>query len=170
MFMENSNICSKNTCLLSVRWCLIRLFEQVFGYLPQGSKAAQGSGDNDMSAVTFNAVASQSSVNQGISQSQWLTNPSGALTRRGRLTRTLVVASLTVLLLAGFAAASGAGDQSVHATSYVTVVVPAGASLWSVATAYADGDVQAMVEAIREANNLPGYDVVAGARLKLPIQ
>ena len=117
-----------------------------------------------MSAVTFNAVASQSSLNQG-----FLANPSGALlTRRGRLARTVVVASLTVVLVAGFAATSGAGDEVVAATSYTTVVVPAGATLWSVASAYSDGDVQAMVEAIREANNLPGYDVAAGARLKVP--
>jgi hypothetical protein len=37
-----------------------------------------------------------------------------------------------------------------------------------VASAYTSGDVQVMVEAIREANNLPGYDVAAGARLKVP--
>jgi len=141
-----------------VVWCLIGLFEQVFGYLPQGS-----SQEMTMSAVTFNSVASQSSVNQG-----FLANPSGALTRRGRLARTVVVLSLSVVMAAGFAARSGAGDQVVAATSYTTVVVPAGATLWSVASAYSDGDVQAMVEAIREANNLSGYDIAAGARLKVP--
>ena len=116
-----------------------------------------------MSAVTCNLVASQSSVNQG-----FLANPSGALTRRGRLARSVVVLSLSVVMAAGFAARSGAGDQVVQAPSYTTVVVPAGATLWSVASAYSDGDVQAMVEAIREANNLSGYDVAAGARLKVP--
>jgi len=116
-----------------------------------------------MSAVTFNSVASQSSVNQG-----FFANPSGALSRRGRLARTVVVLSLSVVMAAGFAARSGAGDQVVHATSYTTVVVPAGATLWAVAAAYTSGDVQAMVEAIREANYLPGYDVAAGARLKVP--
>ena len=116
-----------------------------------------------MSAVTFNSVASQSSVNQ-----RFLANPSGGLNRRGRFARTLVVASLAVVMGAGFAAQSGAGEQVVAATSYTTVVVPAGATLWSVASAYSDGDVQVMVEAIREANNLSGYDVAAGARLKVP--
>lgn len=72
-----------------------------------------------MSAVTFNSVALKSSVNQG-----FLANPSGTLNRRGRLARTLVVASLAVVLMAGFAAASGAGDHVVAATSYVSVVVP----------------------------------------------
>ena len=143
-------------------WCLIGLFEQVFGYLPQGYSQYRYE-ENDMSTVTFNSVASQSSVNQG-----FLANPSGALTRRGRLARTVVVLSLSVVMAAGFAARSGAGDQVVAATSYTTVVVPAGETLWSVASAYSDGDIQAMVEAIREANNLPGYDVAAGARLKVP--
>ena len=32
----------------------------------------------------------------------------------------------------------------------------------------AENPTQAMVEAIREANNLPGYDIVAGARLRIP--
>lgn len=125
---------------------------------------SQGSSQEmTMSAVTFNSVASQSSVNQG-----FFANPSGVLTRRGRLARTVVVLSLSVVLAAGFAARSGAGQTVVHAVSYTTVVVPAGATLWSVASAYSHGDIQAMVEAIREANNLPGYDVAAGARLKVP--
>ena len=97
------------------------------------------------------------------------TNPSGAgMSRRGRLARTLVVASLTVVLAAGFAAKSVGGDQVVAATSYVTVVVPSGATLWSVASAYATGDIQAMVETIREVNNLKGYDVQAGQKLRIP--
>ncbi len=116
-----------------------------------------------MSAVTFNSVALKSSVNQG-----FLANPSGELNRRGRLARTLVVVSLAVVLMAGFAAKSGAGDQVGPATSYVTVIVPGGATLWSVASAYSDGDTQAMVESIREANNLSSYDIVAGARLRIP--
>jgi LysM repeat protein len=118
------------------------------------------------------SLASKTSVLQGFSSpfTQSI-NPSGAsLTRRGRLARTLFVASLTVVLAAGFAAKSGAGDQVVAPTSYVTVVVPGGATLWSVASAYSSGDVQAMVEAIREANNLAGYDVQAGQKLRIPFE
>ena len=131
--------------------------------------------ENDMSAVVFNATAPQSSINQGFSAVQRLANPSGstasyALSRRGRLTRTLVVLSLAISMMAGFAARSGAGEQVHSAPSYVNVVVPAGATLWSVASVYSDGDIQAMVEAIREVNNLPGYDVSAGAHLRVPIQ
>lgn len=121
-----------------------------------------------MSALTFNSACAAGSSQQGLSKSEWLTNPSGALTRRGRLARTLVVASLAVVMAAGFAAHSGAGDQVVQASSYVTVVVPSGATLWSVASAYATGDVQAMVEEIREVNNLDGYDLMAGQKLRVP--
>ena len=97
-----------------------------------------------MSTVT---LASNNGVLQGFSSPfTSSTNPSGAsLTRRGRLARTLFVASLTVVLAAGFAAQSGAGDEVVATTSYVSVVVPQGETLWSVASAYASGDVQAMV-------------------------
>ena len=127
-----------------------------------------------MSAVTFNSRTPQSSVNQGFSSSEWLTNPSGThtpvtLSRRGRLARTLVVLSLTVVMAAGFAARSGAGDHVSNVSSYVNVVVPGGATLWSIAAAYGDGDITAMVDAIREANNLTGYDIAAGARLRVPI-
>ena len=120
-----------------------------------------------MSAAT---IVSNNIVLQGFSSPfTSTTNPSGAsLTRRGRLARTLFVASLTVVLVAGFAAKSGAGEQVTAPTSYVSVVVPGGATLWSVASAYSTGDVQAMVEAIREANNLKGYDVVAGEKLRVP--
>ena len=115
-------------------------------------------------------LASNTSVFQGFSAPYASsTNPSGAhLTRRGRLARTLVVASLTVVLAAGFAAKSSGGDQVVAPTSYATVVVPAGATLWSIASAYSTGDVQAMLESIREVNNLNGYDVQAGQKLRIP--
>ena len=120
--------------------------------------------------MTTATLASKNSVLQGFSSPfTSTTNPSGAsLTRRGRLARTLFVASLTVVLVAGFAAKSAGGEQVVAATSYVTVVVPGGATLWSVASAYSTGDVQAMVEAIREANDLKGYDLVAGQKLRIP--
>ena len=118
------------------------------------------------------SLASKTSVLQGFSSpfTQSI-NPSGApLTRRARLARTLFVASLSVVLVAAFAAQSGAGDQVSASTSYLTVVVPGGETLWSVASAYSHGDVQAMVEAIREANNLAGYDVQAGQKLRIPFE
>lgn len=126
-----------------------------------------------MSTVAFNSRSPKSSIDQGFLMGEWMTNPSGdqslqRLTRRGRLARTLVVLSLTVVIAAGFAARSGAGDHVSNTASYINVVVPGGATLWSVAAAYSNGDITAMVEAIREANNLTGYDIAAGARLRIP--
>jgi LysM repeat protein len=123
-----------------------------------------------MSAVTFstgfNSTASKSSVNQG-----FLANPSGRLTRRGRLARTIVVLSLAVVMVAGFAATSGANQEApvAAAPSYSVVVVAPGETLWSVAAAYATGDVQGLINEIREVNNLKGYDLQAGQRLRVPL-
>jgi LysM repeat protein len=142
---------------LSVVGCLIALFEQLFEYLPQGCSA----GEKTMSTLTyttgFNSMTSKSIVNQGLLKSEWQANPSGSLTRRGRLARTLVVLSLTVVMAAGFASQSGAGQ-----------VVAPGETLWSVAAAYASGDVQGLVNEIREVNNLKGFDLQAGQKLRVP--
>ena len=132
-----------------------------------------------MSAVTFstgfNSTASKSIVNQGL-LANTAANPSGQqslarLTRRGRLARTIVVLSLAVVMVAGFAATSGANQQApvASAPSYSVVVVAPGETLWSVAAAYASGDVQGLVTEIREVNNLKGYDLQAGQKLRVPL-
>ena len=105
------------------------------------------------------------------------------LTRRGRLARTLLVLSLSVVLGAGFAMNAGAGDalsaakingssDSVSvAKSYVVVTVASGETLWSLASAMADGgDVQALVAEIASANSLKGVDVTAGQKLRIPVK
>jgi LysM repeat protein len=127
--------------------------------------------EKTMSALTINSFGSttsgKSSVNQG-----FLANPSGGLTRRGRLARTIVVLSLAVVMVAGFAATSGANQEAPvtsAAPSYSVVVVAPGETLWSVAAAYASGDVQGFVTQIREINNLKGYDLQAGQRLRVPL-
>lgn len=127
-----------------------------------------------MSALTyttgFNSTVSKTIVNQGFQA-----NPSGRqsavkLSRRGSLARTLVVLSLTVVMAAGFASQSGAGQvEASTAPSYEIVVVAPGETLWSVAAAYASGDVQGLVNEIREVNNLKGYDLQAGQRLRVPL-
>ena len=123
-----------------------------------------------MSALTFNSASGKSIVNQGF-LSNSVTNPSGRLNRRGRLARTFVVLSLTVVMAAGFASQSGAGQvEASTAPSYEIVVVAPGETLWSVAAAYASGDVQGMVNDIREANNLTGFDLQAGQRLRVPLK
>jgi LysM repeat protein len=123
-----------------------------------------------MSALTFttgfNSTTSKSIVNQALQA-----NPSGTLTRRGRLARTFVVLSLTVVMAAGFASQSGAGQvEASTAPSYEIVVVAPGETLWSVAAAYGTGDVQGLVNDIREANNLTGFDLQAGQRLRVPLK
>ncbi len=128
-----------------------------------------------MSALTINSFGSttsgKSSVNQGLLAST-AANPSGRLTRRGRLARTIVVLSLAVVMVAGFAATSGANQEAPVASaapSYSVVVVAPGETLWSVAAAYASGDVQGLVTQIREVNNLKGYDLQAGQKLRVPL-
>ena len=117
-----------------------------------------------------NSTSGKSIVNQGF-LSNSTTNPSGRLNRRGRLARTFVVLSLTVVMAAGFASQSGAGQvEASTAPSYEIVVVAPGETLWSVAAAYASGDVQGMVNEIREANNLTGFDLQAGQRLRVPVK
>jgi LysM repeat protein len=134
-----------------------------------------------MSAVTFstgfNSTASKSSVNQGLLKGEWQANPSGQqslvrLTRRGRLARTIVVLSLAVVMVAGFAATSGANQEGPKASApatYSVVVVAPGETLWSVAAAYATGDVQGFINEIREINNLKGYDLQAGQKIRVPL-
>jgi nucleoid-associated protein YgaU len=108
------------------------------------------------------------------------------LTRRGRLARTLLVLSLSIVLGAGFAMKAGAGDAgasggdalsaakingSSDAKSYVVVTVAAGETLWSLASQMADGgDVQALVADIASANSLSGVDVEAGQKLRIPVK
>jgi hypothetical protein len=108
------------------------------------------------------------------------------LTRRGRLARTLLVLSLSIVLGAGFAMKAGAGDAgasgsdalsaakingSSDAKTYIVVTVAAGETLWSLASAMADGgDVQALVADIASANSLNGVDVTAGQKLRVPIK
>jgi len=105
--------------------------------------------------------------------------PSAGLTRRGRLARTLLVLSLSIVLGAGFAMKAGAGDPlsaakingSSDVKSYVVVTVAAGETLWSLASQMADGgDVQSLVADIASANSLSGVDVEAGQKLRVPIK
>ena len=107
--------------------------------------------------------------------------PSAGLTRRGRLARTLLVLSLSIVLGAGCAMKAGAGNNdaisaakingSSDVKSYVVVTVAAGETLWSLASQMADGgDVQTLVADIASANSLSGVDVEAGQKLRIPVK
>ena len=130
-----------------------------------------------MSALSINRGINPASqlnlVNQGFFNSSGdMAYTSGrCLTRRGRLARTLVVLSLTIVMVAGFASTSGAGQQApISNTRYTVVVVAPGETLWSIAAAFASGDVQALVNEIRESNNLKGVDLQAGQKLRVPVK
>jgi LysM repeat protein len=89
-----------------------------------------------------------------------------------------LVLSLSIVLGAGFAMKAGAGDPLSAAkingssdATYVVVTVAAGETLWSLASAMADGgDVQALVADIASANSLSGVDVTAGQKLRIPVK
>jgi hypothetical protein len=102
------------------------------------------------------------------------TIPSG-LNRRVRLARFLVVLSLAVVLLAGFAFKAGAGDVAsasavTASTNYVVLTVGSGDSIWSIAHSVADGrDVRSVVDAIVSANSLTDGAVSAGQKIRVPL-
>lgn len=115
-------------------------------------------------------MRAQTLVNQGFLQ----TNPSGmTLNRRGRLARTLVVLSLTIVLLAtfGFSAGAGNADQMSSTTGdFITVTVGPGESLWSLAGQIAvDGDKRSLVDEIISINSLATADVQIGQELRIPL-
>ncbi len=91
-----------------------------------------------------------------------------------RLARTVLSASLLVVIGAGFSTISSASDKSDAAISsseskYVQVVVTPGESLWSIAAMVAgNSQIQSVVADIVEVNKLKSADVPAGTRLLVP--
>ena len=148
---------------MSVGGGMVFLSNKCSKNLPQGLTAA---GVKTMStyAASFN----------GFNSINTTTIPSG-LNRRGRLARTLVVLSLAVVLLAGFAFTAGAGDVVTSSadsgsSSYVVLTVGSGDSIWSIARTVADGrDVRSVVDAIVTANSLSDGNVVAGQKIRVPL-
>ena len=89
-----------------------------------------------------------------------------------RLARALVLLSLTVVFGAGFAMQAGAGSKVVptKADSYVVVTVAPGESVWSIAKALnSNGDVRDLVDQIIKVNGLASADVVAGTKIRVPL-
>jgi len=94
-------------------------------------------------------------------------------TRRRKLARTFVGASLLVVIGAGFSAVGNASEKTISSTpttsGYIRVVVAPGESLWSVAAMVAGNrDVNSVLDEIVQANALTSTDVAAGTRLLVP--
>jgi hypothetical protein len=151
----------ENNLHVSVGGGMVFLSNKCSKNLPQGFILAAGVKTMSTYAASFNTFNAT-------------TIPSG-LNRRGRLARFLVVLSLAVILLAGFAFAAGAGDvvadsADSQTTSYVVLTVGSGDSIWSIARAVADGrDVRSVVDAIVTANSLSDGDVTAGQKIRVPL-
>ena len=93
------------------------------------------------------------------------------LTRRGRMV-IFVVAFVAVLGL-GIALGTQAFAGETPGTPAPTrvVMVGSGETLWAIAAdAAGDGDVRAMVDRIEDLNALDGGMVVAGQRLRVPVE
>ena len=95
------------------------------------------------------------------------------LTPRGRLlARLAVITSLSILLLSGFAAVTGATAGSTDTaipTPYVKVSVKPGDTLWSIAESIApSGDRRALVADIVEINHLASPELQAGQKIYIP--
>jgi LysM repeat protein len=83
-----------------------------------------------------------------------------------------VIASLSILLLSGFAAMTGASAGSTETaipTPYVKVSVKPGDTLWSIAESIApSGDRRSLVADIVEINRLTTPELQAGQKIYIP--
>ena len=93
--------------------------------------------------------------------------PEVRLTRRGRIV--VFLTALTAVFLAGFVLAGG--STATERPESVTVVhVGPGETLWDIASAAsADGNTGAMVEHIKDLNDLEGGALQVGQTLRVPV-
>ena len=91
--------------------------------------------------------------------------------RKRKLARTVIGASLMIVIGAGFSASTSASTPATAAhfdkSSVMTVVVAQGETLWSIA-GLVGGDSSAVVDQIVSLNHLASTDVVAGQKLIVP--
>jgi LysM repeat protein len=91
--------------------------------------------------------------------------------RSRKLARFIVGSSLLIVIGAGFSAAAHSSTTGVKAdkTSYMTIVVAPGETLWSIA-GLAGGNAADIVSTIVDANHLATSDLHAGQRILVPVQ
>ena len=122
-----------------------------------------------MSTMTLPTYRAKVNVNQGFKA-----NPSAVvLNRRGRLARTFVVLSLAIVLGSLVSAKAGAGTTAAPtpASSFITVTVAPGETVWSLANRLSGGsDVRSLVSEIISANSLASVDLSAGQKLRIPLK
>ena len=91
--------------------------------------------------------------------------------RKRKLARTVIGASLMIVIGAGFSASTSASTPATAAhfdkSSLMTVVVAQGETLWSIA-GLVGGDSSAVVDQIVTLNHLASTDIVAGEKLIVP--
>jgi hypothetical protein len=120
--------------------------------------------------MTINSVSAKTIDFQGFQA-----NPSVRLNRRGKLARTLVVLSLAIVAASVAGGKAGAETPKITSisapSSFITVTVAQGETLWDLASALADGrEVRGLVSDIVEINSLPSVDVAAGQHLRIPLK
>ena len=118
-----------------------------------------------LAAIRKKAIGEKTPVNRHYSRVR--------LTPRGRfVARLAVLTSLSVLLLSGFAAVTGAtagSTDSAIPTPYIKVSVKPGETLWSIAASIApEGDRRSLVADIVEVNRLKSPELQAGQKIYIP--
>ena len=92
------------------------------------------------------------------------------LTRRGRLTLTLLFLALIMATLTVFGATSAATDKAGEPLPTRTVVVDSGDTLWDIASEVAaPGKTQEMVYRIQELNALSDSGLRVGQHIAVPL-
>jgi LysM repeat protein len=162
----NSNKCSKNSC--RCRWGVVWFTYRTSVRKPSPRFDLQQE-RRTMSTMTLPTYRAKVSVNQGFQA-----NPSTVtLNRRGRLARTFVVLSLAIVLGSLVSAKAGAGTTAAPtpASSFITVTVAPGETVWSLANRLSGGsDVRSLVSEIISANSLASVDLSAGQKLRIPLK
>jgi hypothetical protein len=119
------------------------------------------------------SLANVNTLNRGVKTPENRHVSRVRLTPRGRLiARLAVITSLSILILSGFAAITGAtagSSDTAIPTPYVKVSVKPGDTLWSIAESIApEGDRRSLVADIVDINHLESLELQAGQKIYVP--